>query len=72
MNEKSVEQLERQIDSLLSEYGRQKKDNFSLRDRQEDLLSEADGLKKKLQLAVTTIKKAVKRLKSIERENGDR
>lgn len=69
MNEKTVEQLERQIDSLLSEYGRQKKDNFSLRDKQSSLLSESSELKQKLQIAVTTIRKTLKRLKAIEREH---
>ncbi len=68
MNEKVVEQFERQIDSLLGEFGRQKNDNSKLRNKQSDLLDECDELKVKLRLAVSTIKKTLKRLKAIERE----
>lgn len=69
MNEKIVEQFERQIDSLLREFDRQKGDNFKLRDKQSNLLDECDALKEKLKLAILTIKKTLKRLKAIEREN---
>lgn len=68
MNERTIEQFERQIDSLLKEFGRHKSDNIQLRDKQASLLSESEDLKGRLNLAVSTIKKIVKRLKAIERE----
>ncbi len=70
MNEKVVEQFERQIDSLLREFDRQKGDNSKLRNKQSNLLDECDALKEKLKLSISTIKKTLKRLKAIEREHG--
>ncbi len=68
MSEKHLSQLERQLDSLLREFDRQKNDNTKLRGKQSTLLDECDELKVKLRLAVDTIKKSIKRLKVIERE----
>lgn len=68
MSEKLVDQFERQIDSLLKEFTRHKSDNIQLRDKQSSLLAEKEELTNKLELAITTMKKMVKRLKAIERE----
>jgi len=63
MSDGTIEKFERQLDALLENYNRLRKDNSELRGQQSVIMAERDSFRNKHQLMVDKIESIIKRLK---------